>query len=128
MNRPGSRRITVTVAALPLFVGAAAILTGGLADAHRAKRATPRLVLVHRSPVTVAGGGFKARRRVRVTLSAGRTSVRRPLANGRGAFTVTFASSVIDRCTAWSASASQQHLSVVLRGRAKPECAPASTP
>jgi hypothetical protein len=74
----------------------------------------------------VRGTGFKPRTRVRVTFDG--TLVRRPVTNAQGSFTATF-QTVVDRCTAWSVSASQPGgATVVLRGPAKPACAPASTP
>jgi hypothetical protein len=65
---------------------------------------------------------------VRVRLVAGMTRSRTLKTNWTGAFTVTFAA-VIDRCSSWSVTATQQHRpAVVLRSPAKPACPPASTP
>ncbi|HYZ81337.1 MAG TPA: hypothetical protein VE571_08725, partial [Solirubrobacteraceae bacterium] len=82
-----------------------------------------------RSPATVAGRGFKPHTRVHVRLTVvDRTLSRRPLANRAGAFSVQFPT-VIDRCSGFTVTASQQnHPAVVLRSPAKPACAPASTP
>jgi hypothetical protein len=118
-----SRRVGAVIAALVLVASAASIPTS-LATAHRAKHATPRLKLTHSDPVTVRGTGFKPRSRVRATLTASRTFVRRLTASRQGAFTVKFPTAV-DSCTVWSVSATSPHqATVVLRG-AKPECPPA---
>jgi hypothetical protein len=127
LNRSRPRRITMTFAALVLFIVAASILMSGYAVAHRGKHATPHLTVTDRNPATVGGTGFKPRSRVRVTLTAGQTFVRRPIANRHGAFTATFPTA-IDLCTSWSVSASQRHQAVVVLHGPKPECAPASTP
>ena len=84
-------------------------------------------MLERRDPATVGGTGFKSRSRVRVAFVSARTFVRHPVTNAQGAFTATFPT-VVDRCTAWSVSASQPgRATVVLRGP-RPQCAPASTP
>lgn len=104
-----------------MALGAAAALASGAQNAHQARAS---LTLTTRNPITVRGTGFKPSARVRVALLDGGTTVRRPVTNARGAFTTTF-SAVIDRCSAWSVTATQPgRAPVILRG-AKPECAPA---
>jgi hypothetical protein len=111
---------------LLLLAAAASIAANGLASASTSSGA--RLVLKQHDPAIVRGTGFKAQARVRVTFRGAQTFVRRPVTNSQGAFTATFPT-VADRCSVWSVTASQPGRSaVVLRGPAKPECAPASTP
>ena len=114
-------RLAGALVALLVALGAAAALASGAQNAHQARAS---LTLTTRNPVTVRGTGFKPSARVRVALLDGGTTVRRPVTNARGAFTTTF-SAVIDRCSAWSVTATQPgRAPVILRG-AKPECAPA---
>jgi hypothetical protein len=96
--------------------------------APSAKRSGARLILTSTNPITISGHGFRPRVRVDVRLMMKRTFARSPRANRNGAFTVSFPA-VIDRCSSWSVSAGQpRQTTVVLRGPAKPACAPASTP
>ena len=131
MRTPSSRsrfRRPGAILALLALAAAAWIAATGLASATTSTSAhrAAKLALVSHDPATVHGTGFKPRTRVRVTFDA--TLVRRPVTNAQGAFTATF-QTVVDRCTTWSVSASQPgRPTVVLRGPAKPECAPASTP
>lgn len=123
--RPRALQLAIALAALcgcaALAIGATSAGAAGTASHKRS------LVLSRRDPAVVRGSGFRAHRRVRVTLVVGRAYVRRPLANGHGAFTVRFPAT-LDRCTSWSVTAVQGGSSpVVIRG-ARPECAPASTP
>ena len=114
-------RLTAALVVLVALLGAAAALASGAQSAHQARAA---LTLTSHDPVTVRGTGFKPNARVRVALLDGRTLVRRPVTNARGAFTTTF-SAAIDRCSAWSITATQPgRAPVVVRG-AKPQCAPA---
>ena len=114
-------RLAGALVALLVALGAAAALASGAQTAHQARAS---LTLTTRNPITVRGTGFKPSARVRVALLDGGTTVRRPVTNARGAFTTTF-SAVIDRCSAWSVTATQPgRAPVILRG-AKPECAPA---
>lgn len=125
IRSPGAR--AAAAATLGLVILAVWALPGAAATAHRAHRAAPRLVLVSRAPITIAGHNFTPRARVRVRLVSARTVSRTPVASRAGAFTVTFGT-VLDRCSGWSVTASQQNrTTVVLRG-AKPQCAPAGTP
>ena len=104
-----------------------ALAAAGLAGANTSSQRARRLVLKSRDPATVSGTGFKPRSRVRVTFVGAQTFVRRPVTNSLGAFTATFPT-VVDRCTAFSVSASQPgRPTVVLKGAAKPECAPPLT-
>jgi hypothetical protein len=121
------RRLIAVVAIAGLLV--AAIVGIASATADHAKRSGPSLRMIRQNPATVAGRGFKPHRRVHVRLVTDeRTLSRRPLANRAGAFTAQF-STVIDRCSAFTVTASQQnHLAVVLRSPARPACAPAGTP
>ena len=126
VSPPRPRRFGATLALL-LLACAAVIAASSLASANTGRHRTAKLVLKRRDPATVSGTGFKARHRVRLKFVAARTYVRRPVTNARGAFTMTFPT-VVDRCTAWSVSASQRgRATVVLRGP-RPQCAPASTP
>ncbi len=126
-RRPRARRFGVILALL-LIAAAASIAANGLASASTSSGGGARLVLKRDDPATISGTGFKPRARVRVTFVSTRTFVRRPVANSHGAFTATFPT-VTDRCTAWSVTASQPgHAPVVLRGAARPECTPMSTP
>jgi hypothetical protein len=126
-SRPRPRRFGAILALL-LLAAVASIAVNGLANASTGSGGTARLVLKRHDPTTVRGTGFKAQARVRVTFRGAQTFVRRPVTNSQGTFTATFPT-VADRCTAWSVTASQPGRStVVLRGPAKPECAPASTP
>ena len=125
-NRPGRSllRLAGLLIALTATLGAAVALANGAQEAHAARAA---LALKSRDPVTVRCTGFKAHGRVTVTLFDGRSLVRRPVADRLGTFTAGFPA-MINRCTAWSVTASQPgQAPVILRG-AKPECAPASTP
>jgi hypothetical protein len=125
LARRGTVALVVTAG---LIVVGASILSDASAAPQRSQRSTPSLTLTRRNPVTVSGHGFRPRARVHVRLIATRTLSRTPKANRAGAFTVTFPM-VIDRCSSWSISAAQPHsLTAVLRGPAKPECAPAATP
>ncbi len=125
-NRPGRSplRLAGLLVAVVASLSVAAALASGAQEAHQTRAG---LALKSRNPVTVRGIGFKAHSRVTVTLFVGRKLVRRPLADRLGTFTASFPA-VIDRCSAWSLTASQAgRAPVVLRG-AKPECAPAATP
>lgn len=127
-------RRTPQLAALIAALVAAAVLTliatttSDATSAPHARAAHARaLVVVRRDPATIRGTGFRAHTRVRVTLAAARTYVRRPRADRHGVFTVTFPA-VIDRCTGWTVTARQGAAApLVVRGP-KPMCAPASTP
>jgi hypothetical protein len=125
LARRGTVALVVTAG---LIVVGASLLSNASAAPQRSKRSTTSLTLTRRSPVTVSGHGFRPRVHVHVRLIATRTLSRTPKANRSGSFIVTFPV-VIDRCSAWSISAAQPHsATAVLRGPAKPECAPASTP
>lgn len=110
------------------LAGAFAALVVPVSIAAGEQRASPAgsaLTLMSSHPVTVRGHGFAARTRVRVTLSMRGKLVRRPTADVQGRFTVAFPA-VIDRCSAWTISASQPGRATVLLHGAKPACAPAS--
>ena len=99
-------------------LGVAALTTSAAAGTTR-----ETLKLLQRSPVKVAGHGFRARRLVTVTLTANGRQTRTVRANRYGNFTVTFATN-IPACTWWSVSAGQAHTqATVLRGP-RPDCAP----
>jgi hypothetical protein len=108
-----------------LVLAGAVIVTGASATADRGKPSAPSLRLIRIHPVTVAGAHFRPRNRVRVSLVAARTVSRNVTATGRGAFTVTFSSVVIDRCSSFSVLASQRHGATVVLHGPKPECPPA---
>lgn len=131
MRTPSSRsrfRRPGAILALLVLAAAAWIAATGLASANTSGHRAAKLALVGHDPASVRGTGFEPRTRVRVTFDGTQTLVRRPVTNAQGAFTATF-QTVVDRCTAWSVSASQPgRATVVLRGPAKPACAPASTP
>ena len=121
------RRLTLVLVTAGLLAVATVV---GIASAttDHATRSKASLRVVRMNPATVAGRGFAPRRRVHVRLVVDQTISRRPLANRSGAFTVQFPA-VIDRCSGFTVTASQQnHQTVVLRSPAKPACAPAGTP
>jgi hypothetical protein len=90
--------------------------------------ATPTLTLTNRNPLTVAGRHFTPRVKVRLVVSASGRQSQRVTPNRRGAFTATF-TTAIDRCTIWSVTATQSgQARVLIRGGAKPGCAPAGAP
>ncbi len=123
-NRWWPRRIAIIAVTLVPLIVVGAVLSGSYAAARGDQHPTPRLAVTNRDPLTIRGRGFEPRSGIRVTVTAQRTSVRRLRANRIGAFAVTF-STVVDRCTSWSVSATQrQRLVAVLRGP-KPECPPA---
>ena len=125
---PSRRRRLIAVLVTAGLLTAAAIVGIASATTDHAKRSSASLRMVRMNPATVAGRGFKPHRRVHVRLMVGHTISRRPLANRAGAFTVQFPA-VIDRCSGFTVTASQQnHPAVVLRSPAKPACAPARTP
>ena len=93
-----------------------------VADGEQSARAALTLTSGH--PVTAAGTGFATRRRVRVTLFLEGKLVRRPTADGRGRFHATFPAA-IDRCSAWTISASQPGRATVVLHGPKPACPPA---
>jgi hypothetical protein len=125
---PSRRRRSFAALVTAGLLAVTAIVGIASATADHAKRSSPSLRMIHRNPATVAGRGFKPDRRVHVRLVVGHTLSRRPLANRAGAFTVQFPT-VIDRCSGFTVTASQQnHPAVVLQAPPKPECAPASTP
>lgn len=131
MRTPSSRSRFPRPAAILVLLAlaaAASIAATGLASATTGGHRAPKLVLKSHDPATVSGTGFKPRTRVRVTFAGAQTLLRRAMTNSLGAFTATFPT-VVDRCTAFSVSASQPgRATVVLRSPAKPECAPMATP
>lgn len=125
---PSKRRRSLAALVAVAFLAVAAIVGIASASTDQAKRSGPSLRMIRRDPATVTGRGFKPHRRVHVRLTVGHTVSRTPVANGAGAFTVQFPA-VIDRCSAFTVTASQQNRpAVVLRSPAKPACAPAGTP
>lgn len=125
---PSRRRRLIAVLATAGLLAAAAIAGIASATTDHATRSTASLRMIRLNPLTVAGRGFKPHRRVNVHLLMGQTLSRTPLANRAGAFTVQFPV-VIDRCSGFTVTASQQnHQTVILRSPAKPACAPAGTP
>jgi hypothetical protein len=117
-------RLVGAFVALLALLGAVAALASGAQNAHQARAA---LTLTSHDPASLRGTGFKPHSRVRVTLLQGQKLVRRPSTNVHGTFTTTF-STAIDRCSAWSITATQPGRAPVVLHGAKPECAPASTP
>jgi hypothetical protein len=83
--------------------------------------------LANRNPVTVAGRHFRPRVKVHLIVTVGSTQSRNVRPNGQGAFTATF-TTVIDRCTQWSVSATQTGRAPVLIHGARPQCPPAGAP
>jgi hypothetical protein len=125
---PSRRRRLIAALATAALLAAAAIVGVASATTGQASRSHATLRMVRLNPLTVAGRGFKPDRRVHVRLLAGHTVSRNPLASRTGAFTVQFPV-VIDRCSGFTVTASQQnHQIVILRSPAKPACAPAGTP
>ena len=126
-SRARSRRFGAILILL-LLAAATSVVISGLASAKTHSRGGARLTLKRTYPATVSGSGFKAHRAVRVKFVGAQTFVRHPVTNGKGAFTAKFPT-VVDRCSAWSVTASQRgRATVVLRGRPLAECAPARTP
>lgn len=121
MQRKRIRLAVVTAALLVLLAVAATLAIG----APRAREARAALMVTKRSPLTVRGTGFKPNTHVRVTLLEAQKTVRRPLANSRGAFTATFSSVVIDHCSGWTVTASQPGRATVILHGPKPGCPPA---
>jgi hypothetical protein len=115
-------RLAGALIALLVLLGVAATLAIGAPRAHQARAA---LVVTKRNPITVRGTGFKPNTHVRVTLLEAQKLVRRPLANSRGTFTVTFSAVVIDHCSGWTLTASQPGRATVFLHGPKPECPPA---
>jgi hypothetical protein len=125
---PSRRRRSIAALAIAGLLAVSAIVGIASATTDRATRSSPSLRMIDRNPATVAGRGFQAHRRVHVRLMVGHTLSRRPLANRAGAFTVQFPT-VIDRCSGFTVTASQQnHPAVVLQAPPKPQCAPAGAP
>jgi len=117
--------LAVGTALLVIIVAAVSIAIGGSAAAARGTPAAPSLAVTSHNPFTVRGRHFKPHVRVQVRLMAAHNYSRRAVPDAAGAFILKF-SAVVDRCTAWSVSASQRGQVVLVRGP-KPECAPAST-
>jgi hypothetical protein len=116
------RRAALLVATLALLVAGALVLSNA---SGAGARPTAHLALVKMNPATVSGRGFRPHVRVHLLLVASGTASRRPMANGNGAFTVTFPTG-IDRCSGWSVSATQPgRAPVLLRSPpVHPMCAP----
>ena len=126
---PSRRRRSIAVVVIAGLLAVAAIVGIASATTDNAKRSSPSLRMIRRNPATFAGRGFKPHRRVHVRLMVGHTLSRGPVANGAGAFTVRFATVVIDRCSGFTVTASQQNRpAVVLQAPPKPACAPAAAP
>jgi hypothetical protein len=125
---PSRRRRLVALVATAGLLAVAVLVGIASATVGHATRSHASLRMVRLNPATVAGRGFKPHRRVQVRLMVGHTVSRRPLANRTGAFTVQFPA-VIDRCSGFTVTASQQNRpTVVLQAPPKPACAPAGTP
>jgi hypothetical protein len=131
MRTPSSRarpRRFGAILALLLLAAAASVAISGLASANTKTHRAARLILKRTNPATVRGTGFRAHKAVRVKFVSAQTVVRHPVTNGQGSFTATFPA-VIDRCSVYFVTATQPgRAQVVLRGRPRPECAPARTP
>ncbi len=117
--------LTVTLVAA-LALACIAVVSSAVGQDQRVKPA-PSLALTHRSPATVDGHHFKAASRVKVTLILARRWARTVTPGVAGGFTVSFPVA-IDRCGPWSVTAVQGAHQVLLRGPAKPMCAPAGAP
>jgi hypothetical protein len=122
---PSRRRRVTAVLVTAGLLAVAAIVGIASATTDRASTSRASLRTIRLNPVTIAGHGFKAHRRVHVRLMVGHTISRTPLANRTGSFTVKFPT-VVDRCSGFTVTASQQNRpTVVLQVPAKPACAPA---
>jgi hypothetical protein len=77
----------------------------GGADAAGSASSVPALHYLGGYPVAFRGTGFRPRERVVVTAVGGKRVVRRTVANGRGAFTLTFPGVDAGACTAFWATA-----------------------
>jgi hypothetical protein len=125
---PSRRRRLIAALVTVGLLAVAAIVGIASATTDHAQRSNATLRMIRMNPVTIAGRGFKAHRRVHVKLMVGHTISRRPLANRAGAFTVQFPT-VVDRCSGFTVTASQQNRpTVVLQLPPKPACAPAVAP
>jgi hypothetical protein len=91
-------------------------------------RSRPTLTLAGRHPMLVRGASFTPHVRVRLLVTVRRTLARSVVPNAGGAFTASFASVGVDRCTRWSVRAIQSGHAPVLIGGAQPMCAPAGSP
>ena len=89
----GMRR-SLLIVLLALVVAAAAI---GSALGSASK--PPRLRVLDRAPLRLAGTGFTKRERIRLTVSAGAVWHRTIRASSTGRFSTAFAAVAVDRCT-----------------------------
>lgn len=88
----GMRKLLLTVL-LALVVAVAAI---GSALGNTAK---PKLRVLDRAPLRVAGNGFHKQERIRLTVSADGTWRKTIRASSIGSFSTQFAEVAVDRCT-----------------------------
>ena len=115
------RRAALVAVTVALLVFGVLILTNA---SGAGARAAAHLTFVKGNPLTVSGRGFRPGVRVHLVAIARGRFTRRPLANRRGRFTVTFPTT-LDPCGGWMVTATQRGRSmVVLRSPAKPVCAP----
>lgn len=109
----------------PLLAVAAATALAATVPASGDASGEPRLRLLHRQPLTVAGAGFAARETVRLTVVvADATRTRIVTASHRGAFTARFAAISYDRCTATVVRATGKRGSRALLKVPQPLCPP----
>jgi len=103
-----------------------ALVASGFASAAGAPErpaAAPSLRLVHAQPFTVAGKGFGARERIRMTVAHEEQTVVRLLrANRTGSFVAGFAELTPRRCAGWLARAIGARGSRAILKLAAPAC------
>jgi hypothetical protein len=95
-----------------------AVVAAGLSVGYAAAAApAPRLLLVDRTPLTVAGRGFEADAAVHVRVSFGRTQLTKTTtSSGRGAFTARWQRSAGDSsCTQMTVVATSAHRRATLK-------------
>jgi hypothetical protein len=89
--------------AIALLAAALAVCAMAPATPTRAAASRAELKVTRTAPLTVRGSGFERSERVRVLARAGtRSIVRRVAADGRGAFTTTFADIKVGHCGVFS--------------------------
>ena len=107
--------------ALVLGLALALALAGGSTAALRLQAS---LRIVRLEPVTVRGVHFRAGERIQVTLIAQTRRLRRAVASPTGSFTVRFADTSLDPCSAFLVRAIGSGGSRALL-KVQPECPPA---
>jgi len=109
-----------------VLFSAGAVVLAAVSIAAAQARNTASLRLVHTQPIVVAGAGFHARERVRVTLVAQGSHAQVVTATRSGSFTVSFSGVPVDRCTGFQVFAVGQRGSrAEVKRPPLPACLPA---